>query len=69
VHGLATAAYIQVSAALGVTAALAVWPLIVGGLSLAMLLLFVGAPLEPRTRERTRLSPSEVNPRDAKSQP
>lgn len=43
VHGLATAACIWVTATIGAAAGLAVWPLIVGGLLLAMLVLFDGA--------------------------
>lgn len=44
VHGLATAACIWVTATIGAAAGLAVWPLIIGGVSLAMLVLFVGTP-------------------------
>ncbi|WCT75670.1 MgtC/SapB family protein (plasmid) [Sphingomonas naphthae] len=58
VHGLATAACIWVTATIGAAAGLAVWPLIIGGVSLAMLVLFVGAPLERRIRERARLTPT-----------
>lgn len=43
VHGLATAASIWVSAALEAASALPVWPLIVGGVVLALIVLFVGA--------------------------
>jgi len=69
VHGLATAACIWVSAALGVAAGLAVWPLIVGGLALAMLVLFMGAPLERRIRDRARLTPAEADRKDAEREP
>ncbi|GLJ00089.1 hypothetical protein Sbs19_39060 [Sphingobium sp. BS19] len=69
VHGLATAACIWVSATLGAAAGLAVWPLLVGGLLLAMLVLFVGAPLERRIRERARQTPAEADRRDAEQKP
>ncbi|KAB0676219.1 MgtC/SapB family protein, partial [Aureimonas leprariae] len=39
VHGLATAASIWVSAAIGTAAALAVWPLIAGGVTLGLFVL------------------------------
>ena len=54
VHGLATAASIWVSAAMGAAAALAVWPLIAGGVALGLLVLLIGAPIERRIRERAR---------------
>lgn len=69
VHGLATAACIWVTATIGAAAGLAVWPLIVGGLSLAMLVLFVGAPLERRIRDRARLSPAEADRKDLERKP
>jgi putative Mg2+ transporter-C (MgtC) family protein len=46
-----------------------VWPLIVGGLSLAMLVLFVGAPLERRIRDRARLTPAEADRKDVERKP
>jgi len=67
VHGLATAASIWVSAALGAAAALAVWPLIAGGIVLGLLVLLVGAPLEKRIRDRARDTPAEAERRDAES--
>lgn len=69
VHGLATAACIWVSAALGTAAALAVWPLIVGGLLLAIMILLVGAPLERNIRERARQTPAEADRHDAERRP
>ena len=69
VHGLATAACIWVTATIGAAAGLAVWPLIIGGLSLAMLVLFAGAPLERRIRERARLTPAEADRKDAERKP
>jgi len=44
VHGLARAAGIWVSAALGSAAALTIWPLIAVGTGLAILVLLIGAP-------------------------
>ena len=69
VHGLATAACIWVTATIGAAAGLAVWPLIIGGVSLAMLVLFVGAPLERSIRERARLTPAEADRKDAERKP
>ena len=69
VHGLATAACIWVTATIGAAAGLAVWPLIIGGVSLAMLVLFVGAPLERRIRERARLTPAETDRKDVERKP
>lgn len=69
VHGLATTACIWVTATIGAAAGLAVWPLIVGGLALAMLVLFVGAPLERRIRDRARLTPAEADRKDAQRKP
>ena len=45
------------------------WPLIIGGVSLAMLVLFVGAPLERRIRERARLTPAEADRKAAERKP
>ena len=64
VHGLATAASIWVSAAVGAAAALAVWPLIAGGVFLGLLVLLIGAPLEQRIRDHARHTPAEVDRRD-----
>lgn len=69
VHGLATAASIWVAAAMGAAAALAVWPLIGGGIVLGLLILLLGAPLERHIRERARRSPAEADRRDAKERP
>lgn len=69
VHGLATAASIWVSAAIGAAAALAVWPLIVGGVVLALFVLLVGAPLERRIRDRARLTPAEADRHDMVERP
>ena len=63
------AACIWVTATIGAAAGLAVWPLIIGGLSLAMLVLFAGAPLERRIRERARLTPAEADRKDAERKP
>ena len=69
VHGLATAACIWVTATIGAAAGLAVWPLIVGGLLLAMVVLFVGAPLERRIRDRARLTPDEADRQEVAQKP
>lgn len=69
VHGLATAASIWVSAAIGTAAALAVWPLIAGGLVLGVLVLLVGAPLERRIRDHARRTPAEADRHDMKERP
>ncbi|WP_225204507.1 MgtC/SapB family protein [Novosphingobium huizhouense] len=69
VHGLATAASIWVAAALGAAAALAIWPLIVGGLGLALLVLVAGPPVERRIRDYARASPAEEDRRDAQLHP
>lgn len=69
VHGLATAASIWVSAATGAAAALAVWPLIGGGVALALLVLFAGAPIERRIRDSARASAGEADRRDARERP
>ena len=69
VHGLATAACIWVTATIGAAAGLAVWPLIVGGLLLAMVVLFVGAPLERRIRDRARLTPEEADRQEVAKKP
>jgi putative Mg2+ transporter-C (MgtC) family protein len=69
VHGLATAASIWVSAAMGAAAALAVWPLIGGGVGLGLLVLLVGAPLERRIRDRARGTPAEADRRDMEARP
>lgn len=69
VHGLATAASIWVSAALGAAAALAVWPLILGGMALALVVLLIGAPIERWIRDRARVSPGEQDRRDMEERP
>lgn len=46
VHGLTTAATVWVTAALGVAAALADWPIVAIGVGIALLLLVLGHPLE-----------------------
>lgn len=69
VHGLATAASIWVSAAMGAAAALAVWPLIVGGLVLGLLVLLIGAPLERHIRDHARRSPAEDDRRSLEERP
>lgn len=61
VHGLATAASIWVSAAMGAAAALAVWPLIGGGVVFGLLVLLIGAPLEKAIRDRARDTPAEAD--------
>lgn len=69
VHGLATAASIWVSAALGAAAALAIWPLILGGLALALLVLLIGPPLERRIRDHARASAGEGDRQDVERRP
>ena len=69
VHGLATAASIWVSAALGSAAALAIWPLIVVGAALALFVLFVGAPIERRIRDHARDTPAEQDRVDTETRP
>lgn len=69
VHGLATAASIWVSAALGAAAALAVWPLIGGGVVLAILVLLVGPPIERRIRDHARSAPGEADRRNSEERP
>ena len=69
VHGLATAASIWVSAAMGAAAALAVWPLLVGGGALALFVLLVGAPIERRIRDSARASAGEQDRRDVTDRP
>lgn len=69
VHGLATAASIWVSAAIGASAALAVWPLIAGGLSLALFVLLIGAPIEKRIRDRARISSAEADRKEVAERP
>ena len=69
IHGLATAASIWVSAAMGAAAALAVWPLIAGGVVLGLLVLFTGAPLERRIRDHARQAPGESDRRDIEERP
>ena len=64
VHGLATAASIWVSAALGVAAALSIWPLVMGGLLLALLILLVGPEVERRIRAHAREAPGEEDRQD-----
>lgn len=46
VHGLTTAATVWVTAALGIAAALAAWPIVAIGVGIALLLLVLGHPLE-----------------------
>lgn len=69
VHGLATAASIWVSAALGAAAALAIWPLIAVGAGIALLVLFVGAPIERRIRNHARATPAERDRVDMEKRP
>lgn len=69
VHGLATAASIWVSASLGAAAALAAWPLVIGGLALALAVLLLGAPLERRIRELARQTPAEADRQDMVDRP
>lgn len=69
VHGLATAASIWVSAALGAAAALAVWSLIFTGAALALAVLFVGAPIERRIRDHARATPAEQDRIDMEHRP
>lgn len=69
VHGLATAASIWVAAAMGSAAALALWPLIVGGVTLGLFFLLVGAPIERRIREHARETPAEADRQDMKDRP
>lgn len=69
VHGLATAASIWVAAAMGSAAALALWPLIVGGVALGLFVLLVGAPLERWIRDRARQTPAEGDRQDMKERP
>lgn len=69
VHGLATAASIWVSAAMGAAAALAVWPLLLGGMALALFVLLIGAPIERWIRDRARTSTGEQDRRDMRERP
>jgi putative Mg2+ transporter-C (MgtC) family protein len=69
VHGLATAASIWVSAAMGAAAALAVWPLPIGGGVLALFVLLIGAPIERWIRDRARASSGEQDRRDMNERP
>ena len=69
VHGLATAASIWVSAAVGAAAALAIWPLIGGGVALAMLILLIGAPIERRIRDHARGGAGEQDRVDIEARP
>lgn len=69
VHGLATAASIWVSAAMGAAAALAIWPLIGGGVVVALVVLLAGAPIERRIRDHARTSPGEQDRRDMVERP
>lgn len=69
VHGLATAASIWVAAAIGAAAALAVWPLLLGGLALATTVLMIGAPIERWIRDRARVSGGEEDRRDMSERP
>lgn len=69
VHGLATAASIWVAAAMGSAAALALWPLIAGGVVLGLLVLLVGAPIERRIRDHARATPAEADRREIKDRP
>jgi len=69
VHGLATAASIWVSAAMGAAAALAIWPLLLGGMALALIVLLIGAPIERLIRDRARTSTSEEDRRDMNERP
>jgi putative Mg2+ transporter-C (MgtC) family protein len=69
IHGLATAASIWVSAALGTAAALAIWPLIAVGAGLAVLVLLIGAPIERRIRDHARTTPAEQDRIDMERRP
>lgn len=69
VHGLATAASIWVAAAIGAAAALAVWPLIGGGVGLALVVLFIGAPIERRIRDHARQTDAEADRRNMQERP
>lgn len=69
VHGLATAASIWVAAAMGSAAALALWPLIVGGVAIGLFVLLVGAPLERRIREHARRTPAEADRQEMRERP
>ena len=69
IHGLATAASIWVSAALGTAAALAIWPLIAVGAAIALIVLFVGAPIERHIRDRARVTPAEQDRIDMEKRP
>ena len=69
VHGLATAASIWVAAAMGSAAALALWPLIVGGVALGLFVLLVGAPIERRIRDHARATSAEADRQDMKDRP
>ena len=52
VHGLTTAASIWVTAALGVLCGIAAWPILVVGVSLVLLLLVFGGPIEKWCHKR-----------------
>jgi len=69
VHGLATAASIWVAAAMGAAAALAVWPLLLGGAVLALFVLLIGAPIERRIRDHARSSGGEQDRQDMTDRP
>ena len=52
VHGLTTAASIWVTAAMGVLCGIAAWPILVVGVSLVLLLLMFGGPVEKWCHKR-----------------
>lgn len=69
VHGLATSASIWVSAAMGAAAALAQWPLIGGGVVIALVVLLFGQEVERRIRNRARHTPEEADRRSIDTHP
>ncbi len=54
VHGMTTAAAIWATAALGITAGLAAWPVFLMGSALVLLLLIAAHPLEKMIEDRAR---------------
>ena len=63
------AASIWVSATLGAAAALAIWPLIAIGATIALIVRFVGGPIERRIRDRARATPGEQDRIDMAQRP
>ena len=54
---------------MGTAAALALWPLIAGGVVLGLLVLLIGAPIERRIRDHARGTAEEADRQDIKDRP